>query len=257
MSSSPLPTPVAAFCAFAQPDQPFCLQLEQALKPAQRQGVLTLWHEGRILSGTDRTEAIESHLISDTLILLLISPDFLASAQTLSIHRLVQAVLEDTTDESTRTLWTERAVRAVDAAFPFVEFASWPQCERLLPQALECAKHIEHRRMIFPQAARLLNQTACYLHDQSRYAQAEPLYEQALATKRKLLGSEHPDTALSLNNLATLYYDQGKYEQAKPLLWRALAVCEQRLGPKHQDTCTVQGNYDALLQAMGKKEGKE
>lgn len=71
--------PVAAFCAFAQPDQPSCLQLERALKPAQRQGVLTLWHEGHIPGGVDRTEAIENHLVSDTFILLLISPDFLAS----------------------------------------------------------------------------------------------------------------------------------------------------------------------------------
>jgi hypothetical protein len=36
------------------------------------------------------------------------------SDQTLSIHRLVQAVLRDTMDEPTRKLWTERAVQAVN-----------------------------------------------------------------------------------------------------------------------------------------------
>src|SRR5437868_15077917 len=79
MSAPHSPTPVAVFCAFAQPDLPSCLQLERALKPAQRQQVLTLWHEGHIPIGMDRTEAIEAELSRATLVLLLISPDFLAS----------------------------------------------------------------------------------------------------------------------------------------------------------------------------------
>jgi tetratricopeptide (TPR) repeat protein len=127
------------------------------------------------------------------------------STQTLSLHPLVQAVLLDTMDEPTRTLWAERAVRVVNAAFPSVEFASWPQCERLLPQALACAQHIEHSQLTFPQAARLLNDTAYYLKVQSRYPEAEPLYKRALAIREQQLGLEHPDTALSLNNLAELY----------------------------------------------------
>ena len=77
MSAPHSPTPVAVFCAFAQPDLPSCLQLERALKSAQRQQVLTLWHEGHIPSGMDRTEAIEAQFSRATLILLLISPDFL------------------------------------------------------------------------------------------------------------------------------------------------------------------------------------
>src|SRR5205823_10814863 len=47
------------------------------------------------------------------------------STQTLSIHRLVQAVLEDSMDEPSRTLWAERAVRALEEAFPSVGFANW------------------------------------------------------------------------------------------------------------------------------------
>ena len=77
MSVSQPPTPVAVFCAFAQPDLPSCLQLERSLKPAQRQQVLTLWHEGHIPIGMDRTEAIEAQFSRATLIPLLISPDFL------------------------------------------------------------------------------------------------------------------------------------------------------------------------------------
>ena len=37
------------------------------------------------------------------------------------------------------------------------------------------------------------------------YAKAEPLFQEALQIRQKVLGPEHPDTAQSLNNLAGLY----------------------------------------------------
>jgi len=43
--------------------------------------------------------------------------------------------------------------------------------------------------------------------DMGEYAKAEPLYQEALRIRQKVLGSEHPDTAESLNALATLYQD--------------------------------------------------
>jgi hypothetical protein len=37
------------------------------------------------------------------------------------------------------------------------------------------------------------------------YTAAEPLYKEALAIRKKVLGENHPDYASSLNNLASLY----------------------------------------------------
>ena len=37
-----------------------------------------------------------------------------------------------------------------------------------------------------------------------QYAEAEPLYQRALAIWEQQLGTDHPDTATSLNNLAAL-----------------------------------------------------
>jgi CHAT domain-containing protein len=53
------------------------------------------------------------------------------------------------------------------------------------------------------------------------YAQAEPLYQQALQIRKATLGENHPDYAKSLNNLAVLYQNMGKYAQAEPLLQQA------------------------------------
>src|SRR5439155_16436863 len=63
--------------------------------------------------------------------------------QTLTIHRLVQAVLKDEMDEQTQRQWAERTVRAVSSAFPRVKYETWPQCERLLPHARACVELIQ------------------------------------------------------------------------------------------------------------------
>jgi tetratricopeptide (TPR) repeat protein len=180
------------------------------------------------------------------------------STQTLSLHRLVQAVLKDSMKEQTQREWAERSVRAVDLAFPDVtNVALREQCERYLPHALVCATLIEAYSFEFAEASRLLNQTAYYLDRRAQYAQAEPLYQRALAINEQQLGPEHPDTARSLNNLAALYYTQGKYEQVEPLYQRALAINEQQLGPEHPDTAGSLNNLAALYYTQGKYEQAE
>ena len=59
-----------------------------------------------------------------------------------------------------------------------------------------------------------MNNLAELYRKQGKYEAAEPLYVDALAMWKKLLGEEHPDVAQSMNNLAALYYSQGKYEEA-------------------------------------------
>jgi tetratricopeptide (TPR) repeat protein len=81
---------------------------------------------------------------------------------------------------------------------------------------------------------------------QGKYKEAEPLYQQALALRQKLLGDDHPDVATSLNNLALLYYSQGKYKEAEPLYQQALNIFEQRLGIDHPHTIIVRGNLEHL-----------
>jgi len=176
---------------------------------------------------------------------------------TLRVHRLVQAVLRDGMDRPTQHEWVARVVGAVDAAFPRVEHKTWSQCERLLPQALRCAAHIEHEQLTLLEAARLLNQAGYYLGERGRYREAEPLYERALAIREQELGASHPETASSLNNLAALYTKQGKYGQAEPLYERALAICEQVFGSQHPTTQTIQANYTSLLEAMKQSESPD
>ena len=56
------------------------------------------------------------------------------------------------------------------------------------------------------------------LIDQGKYADAEPMYREALDGRRRELGDAHPDTLRSIHNLANLLDDQGKYADAEALL---------------------------------------
>jgi tetratricopeptide (TPR) repeat protein len=165
-----------------------------------------------------------------------------SSNKTLSIHRLVQAVLRDSMNDETAHQWAERTVRIVNRAFPSGEFETWVQCDRLLPHALGCAVWVEQYHLFFSEVTHLLNRIGHYLSARARYSEAEPLWKRALEISEQQSGPLHPDTATSLNNLAELYRQQGKYEQAEPFYQRALQIWEQVLGPEHPDVaCPLYG----------------
>src|SRR5262249_41914088 len=53
-----------------------------------------------------------------------------------SIHPLVQEVVRDGLSQEEQKAWAERAVRALNAAFPDVtKFENWPACDRFLAHA--------------------------------------------------------------------------------------------------------------------------
>jgi tetratricopeptide (TPR) repeat protein len=140
-----------------------------------------------------------------------------ATTQTLTIHRLVQAVIKDEMDEEAQRQWTERAVRAVRRVFPFDEAAPWPQSQRYLPHALECEELIKQWDITLDESAALLNNAGFYLRDRGQYQEAEPLLQGALTIGEKTYGRDHPSTYYLLANLANLYSDQGKHKEAESL----------------------------------------
>jgi len=174
--------------------------------------------------------------------------------QTLSIHRLVQAVQRDTMEPKVQCQWAERVVRAVDEVFPDKpqDTATWPQCLRYLDQAQTCHTLIGQYILQFVEAANLLNRTGTYLTHHALYTIAEPLYQRALAIYKQQLGTQHSLTATGLNNLALLYQALGKYEQAEPLLQQALAIYEQQLGAEDPLAAASLHNLANLYIQQGK-----
>jgi WD40 repeat protein len=77
-------TPVQVFYSYAPADEDLLEKLEIHLSMLKRQGLLADWHAHKILPGTHRRLVQNEHFISAQLVLLLISPTYLASDPTYS-----------------------------------------------------------------------------------------------------------------------------------------------------------------------------
>ncbi len=114
-----------------------------------------------------------------------------------------------------------------------------------------CVALVEQYSLWTPEVAALCGQTGLLLEEQIRYGEAQPLLQQALAIRKRVLGLEHPDTATSLNNLAFLYARQGNYPAAEPLYEQALAIRKRVLGLEHPDTASSLNNLAGLYESQG------
>ena len=79
MPEQRLSGPAALFYVYAHEDEALREQVEQHLALLQRQGLLLPWHDRQIEAGEDWKHAIDDHVEAASIILLLISPAFLAS----------------------------------------------------------------------------------------------------------------------------------------------------------------------------------
>src|SRR5712692_6640492 len=71
--------PVTLFLSYAHEDEPFCQELKKHLRLLERQSLISAWYDRQIIAGTNWAEEIDKQLERASIILLLISADFLAS----------------------------------------------------------------------------------------------------------------------------------------------------------------------------------
>ncbi|MBC7970048.1 MAG: TIR domain-containing protein [Verrucomicrobia bacterium] len=79
MSTAPNNTAIELFFSYSHRDETLRDELAKHLSILKRQGVITAWHDRQITAGSEWAGAIDDHLDSARVILLLISADFLAS----------------------------------------------------------------------------------------------------------------------------------------------------------------------------------
>lgn len=179
----------------------------------------------------------------------------------LRLHRLVREVAAtrregEALDDARRVL-----VEAMAEVYPedtYNEPTTWPRARRLDALALALVGAATLPKGTDAQARHLLDGLASYRESAlAAYAQAQLLYERALAISETVHGPEHCETAMSLNNLALLIKIQGEFATARPLMERALAIREKVLGPGHPDTAASLNNLALLLQEQGDLAGAQ
>ena len=81
--------------------------------------------------------------------------------------------------------------------------------------------------------ARSCNNVAWNLIRPGKYAEAEPLHRAAVAIRQKVLGEEHPDTAISYDNLALEPDRPGQIRRGRGPLRKALTIHADGAGRGH------------------------
>jgi TIR domain len=70
---------IKIFCCYAREDEQYLNRLRVQLKPLQQRGLIDIWHDRNISAGTEWEQEISVQLNAAQIILLLVSPDFMAS----------------------------------------------------------------------------------------------------------------------------------------------------------------------------------
>jgi internalin A len=71
--------PLRVFCSYSRKDEKYLNELRTWLRGLERQRLIEWWHDREIVPGQEWREAIDENLEAADVILLLISPDFMAS----------------------------------------------------------------------------------------------------------------------------------------------------------------------------------
>jgi tetratricopeptide (TPR) repeat protein len=170
------------------------------------------------------------------------------------LHRLVREVAAARREGESRDRSRRALVAALGAVYPDDGHNNpipWPRCASLTPHLVVSCKTEMGDDAANAERAKLLDGGALYFVGRGAYSEARPHCERALAIRERVLGPDHPDTAVSLSHLAVLLRTQGDLTGARPLNERALAIREKVLGPDHPDTAVSLNNLAFLLEDQG------
>ena len=240
-AQAPAAEAVLELCAFLAPDVPRTLPGDYAAAlPEQVTAVVA----DRL--AYDRTlAALSSYSLLDL------------SADTISVHRLVQAVVRARLGPGRELAAAEEVVGFVRAAFPndSWEVTRWPECARLLPHLVTVCEHAQRLRVAQEQAGWLLDRASTYLRERGLYARALPLAERAVLVTEAGLGPSNIEVGWRLDELGRVLQELGDLHGARTQYERSLQIGEAALGPDHPTIGIWRTNLGRVLQALGDLHG--
>jgi hypothetical protein len=98
-AAPPVSKPIRVFYSYSHADEEYREHLEKHLSILRNNGLISEWHDRRIGAGAEWEQEIDAHLNTAQLILLLVSPDFLASQYCYSVE-MTRALERHTTGEA-------------------------------------------------------------------------------------------------------------------------------------------------------------
>ncbi|MFD4543990.1 tetratricopeptide repeat protein [Streptomyces bauhiniae] len=177
---------------------------------------------------------------------------------TISVHRLVQAVLRTPRDAEDQRCQQGRgrAEQALLRALGSVHNQDATNADRwdaLIPHLLALASKAPTGHLVDP-LTKAYEAAAEHLYQSAHTARAIPLLEATVAQREEVLGGTHPRTLNCRNNLAVAYETAGDLKRAIPLYEATLAQREEVLGGTHPNTLASRNNLAGAYRAAGDLE---
>jgi tetratricopeptide (TPR) repeat protein len=182
------------------------------------------------------------------------------STNCIRLHRLVRQVAAARPDRTARDIVRSTLIEAlvtVSSGDVWRDPHTWPRMRRLDPLMLPLIDGDAVPDSTEKIASELMMVEGQYKTAAlAAYAQAEILFERALAIRERLFGSDHVSTAAALDYLARVVrYQGGSITRAKLLHERALQAYEKALGPNDPNVARVLNNLGRLLELNGDLTG--
>jgi hypothetical protein len=178
---------------------------------------------------------------------------------TFNMHRLIQLVMQKwLTAGGKSKIWADKALLVVSDLYPFGSYENWTVCGDYLPHVYAVLSYGSSSTKEDVAKASLLHRTAGFMLYQGKWNKAEELGLQAVETRKRVLGTEHPDTLTSIGNLASTYKNQGRWKEAEDLQVQVMETRKRVLGVGHPGTLTSIGNLALTYQNQGRwKEAED
>jgi serine/threonine-protein kinase len=131
-----------------------------------------------------------------------------------------------------------------------------PQADTLFREVLAARRQLVATEKDSLAVAAALNNLAVLLFVRGAYDEAEPLYRESLSIAVRLIGENHPTTAMTVQNLAQVQQMRGQDDEAETLYRRALAAKRRALGDAHPSVTITMNNLGNFL-VLNRGKGDE
>ncbi len=180
-----------------------------------------------------------------------------------TIHRLVQAVIQDEMEEQMQRVWAERAMRVVCHIFVDTDVQRegtsewWRRHAYYLPHAHSCFVLYTERSYFIAELIHLFDSIAFYLYRCNRFDEAYQFYNCTKNIKESVFGSEHQQAVRAQNNMGVLEIKRGNYEKANEQLKLVLKTSLNQAEPDYLVLGACCNNFGVLRHSQGRLEDAE
>ena len=177
--------------------------------------------------------------------------------QTISIHRLVQAVIQDHLGPDRKILFAEATLKLFLYVFPndFQEERrqTWQRYQSQIDGPLQRLSEVGNEGV-----GLMSLRLGRFLIEDGKFSAARQFDQTAAEIYTKIFGLDDHRTLTSMNNLAVVYGELGQFEKSVEMNEKLLSTRQRILGRDHPDTLISMNNLAEAYMRLGRlKEAKE